>query len=234
MWGGDGVGGEWLVTVRLAIMTFRTVTNDDCHEPCITICGGQRKTASRRSDRTNTAAAEWVDLIGYTPCDYPPSSARYLCSILTTVFLVSLFIYARTLGTVTVDQDTDRITPEHDEFLTLLEVKLPPTELPLTVDPSPWSDKWLTPIVSEVFVRNVTAELDFLSQSWKTWSLDAIICLAKLRITGDAKQLEGKVTFEECMWVTNLQGDEQVEEGAEKVLMLFPSVGSSNIYAVRS
>jgi len=82
-----------LVTVRLVIMTFRTVTNDDCHEPCITICGGQRKTASRRSDRTNTAAAEWVDLTGHTPCDYPPSSVRSLSSILTTVLLVSLFIY---------------------------------------------------------------------------------------------------------------------------------------------
>ena len=51
--------------------------------------------------------------------------------------------------------------------------------------------------------QDVTAELDFLSQSWKTESLDAIICLAKLRITGDAKQLEGKVTFGddcECWW----------------------------------
>jgi len=90
-----------------------------------------------------------------------------------------------------------RIPPEHDEFLTLLEVKLPLTEPPLTVHPSPWSDEWLTPIVSEVFVQNVTAELDFLSKSWKTGSLDAIICLAQLRITGDAKQLEGKVPFED-------------------------------------
>ena len=80
------------------------MTNDDCHEPCIAICGGQRKTASRRSDRTNTAAAEWVDLTGHTPCDYPPSSARSLRSILTTVFLVCLFIY----GAFKCCQDTTR------------------------------------------------------------------------------------------------------------------------------
>jgi len=34
------------------------------------------------------------------------------------------------------------------------------------------------------------------------------------------------------MWVTNLQGEEQAEEGAEKVLMLFPSAGSSKQFVV--
>jgi len=32
------------------------------------------------------------------------------------------------------------------------------------------------------------------------------------------------------MWVTDLQGDEQAEEGAEKVFMLFPSAGSPKQY----
>jgi len=103
----------------------------------------------------------------------------------------------RTLGTITVDLDTVHITPEYDEFLTLLEVKLPPTELPLTVDPSPWSDEWLTPMVSEVFVqpKNVTAVLDFLSKSWKAGSLDAIIRLPQLRITGGGSQSSWKTRF---------------------------------------
>jgi len=103
----------------------------------------------------------------------------------------------RTLGTVTVHLDTVHITPEYDEFLTLLEVKLPPTELPLTVDPSPWSDEWLTPMVSEVFVqpKNATAALDFLSQSWKAGFLDATIRLAQLRITGGGLQSSWKARF---------------------------------------
>ena len=43
------------------------------------------------------------------------------------------------LGTVTLHLDTVHITPEYDKFLMLLGVKLPPTELPLIADPSPWS-----------------------------------------------------------------------------------------------
>ena len=103
----------------------------------------------------------------------------------------------RTMGIVTVHLDTVHITPEYDEFLTLLEVKLPPTELPLTVDSSPWSDEWLSPMVSEVFVqpKNATAVLDFLSRSWKAGSLDATIRLAQLKITGGGSQSSWKARF---------------------------------------
>ncbi|KAL9709184.1 hypothetical protein Ac2012v2_007539 [Leucoagaricus gongylophorus] len=111
----------------------------------------------------------------------------------------------RTLDTVTVDLATVHIAPEYDEFLTLLEVKLPPTELPLTVDPSPRSDEWLTPLVSEVLVqpKNVTAVVDFLSQSWKAGSLNATIRLAQLRIIGGGSQSSWKTSLHGKM--TNVQ-----------------------------
>ena len=111
----------------------------------------------------------------------------------------------RTLDTVTVDLATVHIAPEYDEFLTLLEVKLPPTELPLTVDPSPRSDEWLTPLVSEVLIqpKNVTAVVDFLSQSWKAGSLNATIRLAQLRIIGGGSQSSWKTSLHGKM--TNVQ-----------------------------
>jgi len=86
----------------------------------------------------------------------------------------------------------------------LLEVKLPPTELPLTVDPSLWSDEWLTPMVSKVFVqlRNATAVLDIVSQSWKAGFHDATLRLAQL-ITDGGSQSSWEARF--CCKMTEIQ-----------------------------
>jgi len=75
----------------------------------------------------------------------------------------------RTLDRVTVDMTTIRIAPDYNPTETLLNLDIPPIEMPLTVDP-PDDQTWLTAMSSPVLIRptsNRTVLLRFLKESWR-------------------------------------------------------------------
>ncbi|KAF5350552.1 hypothetical protein D9756_008570 [Leucocoprinus leucothites] len=104
----------------------------------------------------------------------------------------------RTLDAVTVDLDMVRVAPEYDNSIVLLEAKLPPVELPLTVDPPRRSDEWLSPMVTEVFVRptkNATVLEKFITESWGNGRFDVSAHVGELRITGGRMESSWKTNF---------------------------------------
>ncbi len=97
----------------------------------------------------------------------------------------------RRLDVVTVELGTVHVSPKYDELLVLLKAKLPPLEVPLAVDPPRRSDKWLTPIVAEVFVRptkNATALERFLVASWRHGQFDLTVYVGEIAMRGGQRK----------------------------------------------
>lgn len=108
----------------------------------------------------------------------------------------------RRLDTVTVELDVVHVAPEYDKSLRLLAAKLPPIEIPLTVDPPRRSDEWLTPVVTEVFVKpttNLTTLTTFLAESWKHGTVNVKATVGEMKITGGGKGDSWKANFHGMM-----------------------------------
>lgn len=103
------------------------------------------------------------------------------------------------LDTVTVELDTVHVAPEYDKSLELLEVKMPSVEVPLTVDPPRWSKRWLTPVVTEVFVRptrNATALSNFVVECWKFGTVDVSATVGEVVVRGGGNRESWKAKFQ--------------------------------------
>ncbi len=94
----------------------------------------------------------------------------------------------RTLDKVTVNMTIVRITPDDNFTESLIDLDIPPLELPLTVDP-PDDKSWLTPLSMPVFVRptsNSTLLLGFLKKSWRTGKISIHVHVGQAIIRGGA------------------------------------------------
>lgn len=94
----------------------------------------------------------------------------------------------RTLDKVTVDMTVVRLTPDFDSTQSLVDINIPPLELPLTVDP-PDDISWLTPFSTLMFVRptsNSTLLLKFLTESWRTGTISVRAHVGQAIIRGGA------------------------------------------------
>jgi hypothetical protein len=105
----------------------------------------------------------------------------------------------KTLDSVTVEADTILISSEYEKSLVLLEVRMPAVEVPLTVDPPRWSDEWLTPIVTEVFVKP-TKDTQLLSkfvvESWKRGTVSVGVSSEQISIQGGGRMASWKSKFQ--------------------------------------
>ena len=94
----------------------------------------------------------------------------------------------RTLDKVTVNMTIVHITPDDNFTESLIDLDIPPLELPLTVDP-PDDKSWLTPLSMPVFVRptsNSTLLLGFLKESWRTGKISIHVHVGQAIIRGGA------------------------------------------------
>ena len=90
------------------------------------------------------------------------------------------------LERVSVHLSTVTILPEHDRDATLMEIDIPPIELPLTVDP-PRDTSWLTHISTPVHFQvttNTTLLLQFLKDSWLHGSIAVSTRVGQAHIRG--------------------------------------------------
>lgn len=104
----------------------------------------------------------------------------------------------RRLDVVTVELGSVSVSPEYDGSLVLLEVVIPPLEVPLVVDPQRRSNKWLTPVVTEVFVRptrNVTTLEEFMTASWSHGRFDVIARAKDVVVRGGRGEESWKAKF---------------------------------------
>lgn len=118
------------------------------------------------------------------------------------------------LDAVTVELGTVHVAPEYDSTLTLLETMLPPIEVPLTVDPPRRSNGWLTPVVTEVFVRptrNATVLAKFMTESWKHGTLDVSANVREVLVKGGRNGGSWKAKFHGKM--TNVQTSIRLKSG---------------------
>ncbi|KXN81033.1 hypothetical protein AN958_06279 [Leucoagaricus sp. SymC.cos] len=104
----------------------------------------------------------------------------------------------RVLDTVTVEFDSVHVAPDYDNSLMLLEARLPPIEVPLSVDPPRRSADWLSPVTTEVFVRptkNATTLATFMAKSWKYGSIDINARVGEVKVRGGGKDVSWKTNF---------------------------------------
>ncbi|KAF9452090.1 hypothetical protein P691DRAFT_805621 [Macrolepiota fuliginosa MF-IS2] len=104
----------------------------------------------------------------------------------------------RKLDTVTVELNTVHVSP-HDDSDLLLGARFPPIEVPLTVDPPRRSKEWLSPVVTEVFVkptRNATVLAKFITESWQHGSFDVSASVGEVVVRGGRKGESWKDRFQ--------------------------------------